>query len=353
MFEAAVLPVGGLLCGLLAGAGAQYGRFCTMGAIEDVVLGADWRRARSFGLAAAIAILGVWILTRLAGFDVGRSVYAVSQFDILGAVLGAILFGIGMAFAGTCGFGLLVRAGAGDLRAFVTAGVLGVTAFAATGGILAGLRVPLTQLMTWDARATGGPFADRLTGGNAEFWMAPVFAAGLMILALRDERLRKKPKLLGGAVMMGVAVTLGWAVTGILADPFGAHRIESLTFVAPLGRFIVQVMTGALTDVGFAVGSVTGVMAGSAIVNWLRGEMRLEAFDDVREMRRHMLGALFMGLGGVLARGCTIGQGLSATSTLSLSAPLVIIGIVLGARLGLLSLVEGRSILWWRNTREL
>jgi uncharacterized protein len=352
MLESVVLPVGGLLCGLLAGAGAQYGRFCTMGAIEDVVLAGDWRRARTFGMAAAIAILGVWSLTRFAGFDVGRTVYGVAQLDLLGAALGAILFGIGMAFAGTCGFGLLVRAGAGDLRAFVSAGVLGVTAFAATGGILAGLRVPLTQLVTWNVEGTDGPFADRLLGANAGLWLAPLIAVALMILALRDDRLRKKPKLLAGAFMMGIAVTTGWAITGILADPFGAHRVESLTFVAPLGRFVVQVMTSALTDVGFAVGSVTGVMIGSAIVSWQRHEIRLEAFDDVREMRRHMLGALFMGLGGVLARGCTIGQGLSAASTLSLSAPLVITGIVIGARLGLLSLVEGRSILWWRNPRE-
>jgi uncharacterized protein len=92
-------------------------------------------------------------------------------------------------------------------------------------------------------------------------------------------------------------------------------------------------------------------LAGSCAIAVSRDEIRLEAFDDVREMRRHLLGAALMGLGGVLARGCTIGQGISAASTLSLSAPLVIAGIVIGARLGLLSLVEGRSVLWWRNVK--
>jgi uncharacterized protein len=350
-----VLPLGGFVCGALAGVGAQYGRFCTMGAVEDAVLGDDWRRAKAFLLAVVIAIAGCWLLMRLAGLDRTASVYGVERLDLLGAATGAILFGIGMAFAGTCGFGLLVRAGAGDLRAFVAAGVLGVIAFAATGGILATLRVSVTQLVTWDASAAGGPFVDRVlataTGYSME-WLAPAVSLLGAAYVLSDARLRRKPRLLLGATMMGSAVTLGWLTTGILADPFGSHRIESLSFVAPLGRIIVQVMTGALTDVGFAVGSVLGVMAGSCAVALRRNEIRLEAFDDVREMRRHLLGATLMGLGGVLARGCTIGQGISAASTLSLSAPLVIAGIFVGARLGLLSLVEGRSVLWWRNADQ-
>ena len=88
---------------------------------------------------------------------------------------------------------------------------------------------------------------------------------------------------------------------------------------------------------------------GSVLVAMWRGEARWEAFDDQREMRRHLLGAALMGFGGVLARGCTIGQGLSAASALSLSAPIVLVSMVLGARLGLAYLVEGRSVLFsWR-----
>ena len=351
--EALVLPVGGFLCGALAGAGAQYGRFCTMGAIEDGVLGGDWRRAKAYGLAVAVAILGVWSLRHAAGFDVARSIYAMTRFDLLGAALGGLLFGIGMAFAGTCGFGLLVRAGGGDLRAFITAGVMGVVAFAATGGILAVPRVSLTQFVTIDVSTTEGPFLDRLfaaaTGASA-IWVPLLIAAVLVLLAFGDERLRKRPKLILGAVAMGLAVTFGWLFTGVLADPFGSHRVESLSFVAPLGRVVLQIMSGALSDVGFAVSSVLGVMAGSLSVVTARHEVRAEAFDDVREMQRHLLGAALMGLGGVLARGCTIGQGISAASTLSLSTPIVVMTIIIGARLGLLSLVEGRSVLWWRRS---
>ena len=56
-----------------------------------------------------------------------------------------------------------------------------------------------------------------------------------------------------------------------------------------------------------------------------------------------------MGVGGVLARGCTIGQGLTGLSTLSIAAPIAVFAMVVGARLGLTHLIEGRPVLVrWR-----
>ncbi|MEO1701560.1 MAG: YeeE/YedE thiosulfate transporter family protein [Pseudomonadota bacterium] len=69
--------------------------------------------------------------------------------------------------------------------------------------------------------------------------------------------------------------------------------------------------------------------------------MRWEACDDARELGRHLAGAFLMGTGGVFALGCTIGQGVSAMSTLSLSAPITMVSIAIGARLGLSFLIEG------------
>ena len=57
-----------------------------------------------------------------------------------------------------------------------------------------------------------------------------------------------------------------------------------------------------------------------------------------------------MGIGGVLAQGCTIGQGMSAASALAITAPIFIASMLLGAKLGLLHLIEGRSL--WRLGRS-
>ena len=96
---------------------------------------------------------------------------------------------------------------------------------------------------------------------------------------------------------------------------------------------------------GFGV----GVLSGALLAALVKGDARLEAFDDAREMRRHLLGAVLMGCGGVLARGCTIGQGMSAASALAITAPLVIIGVVIGARIGLMILLDGDRF-WRRST---
>ena len=83
------------------------------------------------------------------------------------------------------------------------------------------------------------------------------------------------------------------------------------------------------------------MLTGAAIAAWHNDDMRWEACDDARELSRHLLGAFLMGTGGILAFGCTIGQGVSAFSVLALSAPIVLASIALGARVGLAVLVEG------------
>ena len=89
------------------------------------------------------------------------------------------------------------------------------------------------------------------------------------------------------------------------------------------------------------MGSVVGVATGAFIGSLIKGHFRWEACEDPRELRRQLAGGALMGAGAVLALGCTIGQGLTAFSTLALSAPLVFASIFAGAALGLRQLIEG------------
>jgi len=343
-----VLPVGGLICGFLAGFAAQYGRLCTVGAIEDAVIAGDLRRSSAWAVAAAIAILGTQMLVLAGALDLSATHYAHPRLDLVGLMIGGMLFGLGAAFVGTCAFGLLVRLGTGDLRALVCAGVLGLAAFAATGGILSPIRIHLAELAAVDTAALGGKTVTGIVaarfGAAASIACVLLLGGGLLGFALTNQRLYRKPRLIAASCLMGCAIALGWLVTGVLADPFDGQRPESLTFVAPLGRLMLQVMGETLSTTGFAVATLFGVAAGSFAVAAVRGELRWEAFDDQREMRRHLLGAVLMGVGGVLARGCTIGQGLTGTSTLSIAAPIALFAMVMGAWLGLTHLIEGRPL---------
>ena len=348
-----LLLIGGFLCGLFAGAAARYGRICSMSAIEDALLARDFRAARAWGLALGVAVISTQFLAQVWPIDLKASVYTSGKLDLLGALLGGMMFGLGMALIGTCSFGLLVRAGSGDMRAVVSAIVVGISAIAFTAGVLSPIRMQLADLLAVDMAERGGatlPGALAAMTGAQEKLLALVAAAAialvLTVAALADRRLRKRPRLLFAAVVLGAAISAGWAVTALAVDRLETTRLESLSFVAPVGRLLLQLMTDSLRDVGFGVASVAGVLVGALTTAVMKNEIRPEAFDDTREMRRHMLGAILMGCGGVLARGCTIGQGMSAASALALSAPLVIVGVVIGAKLGLSVLLEGRAL--WR-----
>jgi uncharacterized protein len=56
---------------------------------------------------------------------------------------------------------------------------------------------------------------------------------------------------------------------------------------------------------------------------------------------RQIIGAALMGVGAVIAMGCSIGQGLSAFSLLAFSAPVTFAAIFAGAAVGLRQLIVG------------
>jgi uncharacterized protein len=343
---------GGFLAGALAGGAARFGRLCTMSAIEDALIARDRRAAKAWGLAIASAIGFTQMFAALGWVELGRTLYTNPQVHVFGALLGGALFGLGMSLVGTCSFGLLIRAGGGDLRALMSALVVGVFAFALTTGALAPLRSPLLTIGLVDLSSLGTSFdvaVARFLGRATASASVAGIVGTLAVVALADKRLRRRPRMLASSAVLGLAVAMGWLMTSRAVDAMVVDRPESLTFVAPVGRALLQFMTLPFRNVGFGVAAVCGVLAAALAVSGRRRDFRWEAFDDAHEMRRHLLGASLMGLGGVLAQGCTIGQGLSAASVLSFSAPLFVIGLLVGAKLGLHHLIDGSSL--WRLGR--
>ncbi|MDD9717012.1 YeeE/YedE family protein [Dinoroseobacter sp. PD6] len=335
---AALIGVAG---GLALGVAARVGRFCTLGAIEDALYGGSGARLRMWGAALGLSILGCAGLTG-AGLLVPAEVFLVRDgFSPVAVIFGGTLFGFGMALAGNCGYGALARLGNGDIRAFVLVGVLGVTAYAALFGPLSGLRLWIFELpvLRFEAAVT----LDALIGGvlSVPPWAVGVGAGiGLLAVALHGAEARG-PVLRWGAVV-AAAIVSGWAGTGYLAQTsFEVIGVRSHNFSAPLGETLAYFMLSDVRPLSFAVGSVLGVVAGSVLGSLWLGQFRWEACEDPRELKRQLMGAVFMGFGATLALGCSIGQGLSAFAILTVSAPLAAASIFAGAALGLRVLIEG------------
>ncbi|WP_299614986.1 YeeE/YedE family protein [uncultured Tateyamaria sp.] len=342
--EANTVALIGLLGGIALGLAARIGRFCTLGAIEDVLYGSDDRRLRMWAIAIGVAIIGTHVAMSLNMFDAGASAYLDRVWNPLGTVIGGLMFGYGMAMSGNCGYGALARLGGGDLRSFVIVIVMGLSAYFVMSGPLAHARVWLFPVETGATSPQGlGQLFD-VHFGISPLLTGLIIGAMIIVAGLSSSEMRRSPKHVFWGGVVGLVIVSGWIGTYWVASTgFEPEPIETHSFVAPIGDTLFYVMTASATTLSFSVGSVVGVMIGAAMGSYSKGHFRWEACEDPRELRRQIAGAALMGPGAILAVGCSVGQGISAFSTLAFSAPVAFLAIFAGASFGLKQLITGFS----------
>lgn len=335
----------GLLGGVVLGYVARRSAFCTLGAIEEAYYGTERSRLRSWVLAVGVAVAGTQALDLFGVINLKESFYLEPTIRVVGSVLGGMMFGLGMALVGTCAFGMLVRAGSGDMRSLVSILLLAIVGYATANGVFAyiGLYLILPSDIALHGAATPA-ISDLWFGGGrtAQVAVATVLVAGSIGWALSSRRfLANRSAVLTGFVVGGVIV-YGWWVTGTFGQSgFDQVQFESYRFARPIGNTLVYLMTFSGAAITFPIGGVVGVMLGAFVASKQSGSFKIEAFDDTHEMRRHFGGAALMGMGSIFSLGCTIGQGMSGVSTLSVNAFMTILAIAVSAWLGIRYLIEG------------
>ncbi|MFK7875589.1 MAG: YeeE/YedE family protein [Paracoccaceae bacterium] len=334
----------GLFGGVLLGLAARMGRFCTLGAIEDLYYGDNTLRLRMWGIAIGVSIIGTFGLSLTGLLDLQQTLYLGRSWNPLASVLGGLVFGYGMALAGNCGYGALARMGGGDLRSLLIVLVMGIFAYITLGGPLSALR--LWAFGSSEQTTKTESFAHVLastTGFGVEI-SGILIGIAILCITLLNKSLRHAPSYIFWGAIAGIAIVSGWAGTQWVADTgFDATNVVTHTFSAPIGETVLYAMTSSGNSVSFGSGSVIGVILGAFVGSLIKGHFRWEACDDPRELRRQILGAALMGIGAVVAVGCSVGQGLSAFSVLAFSAPVTLGSILLGAAIGLRQLIVGFS----------
>jgi uncharacterized membrane protein YedE/YeeE len=343
-----------LALALVFGAIARRTRFCTLGSISDVVAMGDWQRARMWALAIATAMLGFNAMVALGWVEARNSIYAGPRLLWLSALVGGALFGFGMSLASGCGSRNLVRLGGGNLKSLVVLLVLAVSASATLRGLTAVLRVETVERVGIDlptgqdlpsllAAPTGLPATTLalLIGGLLGF--------ALLAWVLRQPEGRRGETWLGG-LGIGAVIVAVWWVSGRLGyvaeDPntlepaflaTNSRRMESLSMAAPVAYAFewFQFFSDKSRVLTLGIVAMFGVAAGALADALVTREFRWEGFHGVEDLGQHLVGATLMGVGGVVALGCTVGQGISGVSTLSLGSFLAVAGIVLGTLAGL------------------
>ena len=341
--ESQLVVMIGAFGGVLLGLAARLGRFCTLGAIEDVLYGGSDTRMRMWAVAIGTAVIGSFTLMGTGFLTAGDTYYLSISWMPAASIVGGLMFGYGMAMSGNCGYGAIARLGGGDLRSFVIVLVMGVSAYM----VLAGPLAPLRDLLFHQSGVTN-EVRPGMAHQLAAWTGLPVAGIGIVVglgfcaLGIASPGLRGDRKALFWSVVVGLAIVSGWAGTQWVFDTgFDGLPVVSHSYSAPVGETLLYAMTGSARTASFAVGSVGGVLVGAFAGTLIRGHFRWEACDDPRELRRQIIGAGIMGAGAVIALGCTVGQGLSAFSVLAISAPVTFLAIFAGAAVGLRQLIVG------------
>ena len=328
--------------------------FCTMGAIADVVNMGEATRLRQWALAAGVATLGFGALAAGGWVQSTDTVYAGPRWMWLSALVGGTLFGIGMVLASGCGAKALVRVGAGNLKGLIVFLVMGLASYATLRGITAVARDRTVDRidLVFEVPATLGHLAASAGGWPLPaslLVMALLVALPLIAWALAGRGFVTANNLLAGLGVGGVIVAVWW-LSGHLGyvpehpdtlEPAylatRSGRMEALTFTGPLAHTIDWFIffSDRSQRLSLGVASVAGVVAGAMLQALAARQFRWEGFRTTEDLANHLIGGTLMGVGGVTALGCTIGQGLGGVSNLSLTSFTAVAGIFGGAVLAL------------------
>lgn len=331
--------------------------FCTMGAISDLVNMNDKGRMFAWLLAIAVAMSGVLLLEQFAVIDLSMTMppYRTASFAWLRYLLGGLMFGVGMTLAGGCVNKTLIRIGGGNMKSVLVLFVGGIMAFLMTKTDfyhyafhiwMDPLTINLQQFGINSQQIT--TLLGSLLGIGDNGWFHPLVASliifSFLYFIFRSRDFRSRFDNLLGGLSVGLLVVAGWYVT---AGPMGQTAVEtasfmdspppgvgamSFTFVNPMGEtlyYLTDPLNFALINFGVAI--LVGVIVGSFLYSLVTGNLRFEWFSSKIDFLRYVIGAILMGTGGVLAMGCTFGQGITGFSTLALGSLIAFGSFIIGS----------------------
>jgi uncharacterized membrane protein YedE/YeeE len=359
---------------LLLGAVVNKTNFCTMGAVSDMVNIGDWGRMRAWLLAIAVALLGVTLLEAGGMLTLSQTFppYRGAQLNWIEHLIGGLTFGIGMTFASGCGNKTLIRIGGGNLKSIVVLAVIAVIAYFMTNPFPGSDATLYSTLFYGWTNPLGvdmgagqdlGSLFGAANAATARFWLGLLVVAGIAAYVFKSADFRGSFDNILAGVMVGLAVLALWYVSAnvvVEVPDEGSYSLtkyygewdmlaeseegkpdagaplaaQSFTFINPMGQTFGYALGGLNVSL-LTVGIMTlfGVIAGSFLWSVVSKGFRIEWFSSVGDFVAHFIGAILMGFGGVLAMGCTIGQGITGISTLAIGSFITFISIVLGSAL--------------------
>lgn len=354
----------GFALAVILGAFVNKTNFCTMGAVSDWVNMGDTGRMRAWLFAIAISMGGLIILessgsVNLDGMELSalRPPYRMANFEWLRYILGGVMFGIGMTLASGCGNKTLIRVGGGNLKSVVVLIIASYFAYLMAKTDFYGdvfyfwmnpLSVDLAQYGF--AGQDLGRIITGLTGlenaVNIRSIVGGVLVLAILFFVWKSKEFRSNLDNILGGLVVGLAVVAAWYLTGgewgilwledstMMDTPPRGIGAQSFTFTSPMAdTFDYLLHVKNVNFITFGVMALAGVITGSFLYSIIFGKFRIEWFQSVKDFVAHAVGGVLMGIGGVLALGCTIGQGVTGVSTLAVGSMMAFVSLIFGCAL--------------------
>ena len=323
--------VTGLLLGAALGAVMQRGRFCVTGMIRDIFLQGSWRTFVALLVVISVHAVGLAALT-----SAGVISPEYSSFAPVAVIVGGFLFGIGIILAGGCASGTWYRSAEGLVGSWIALAMYALSAAAMNTGALAGFN---SWMKSWDTGLTTVP--ELL--GISPWW----FVIGISIVtAFLVRHFRARDAMLPKVARVGdqpawkrpLHIYTAGAIIGligVIAWPLSAAtgRNSGLGITTPTANTLQYSVTGEESYINWGVMLVLGLLVGAFIAAKATGEFRIRVPDATTAVRS-VGGGLLMGVGAVLAGGCTVGNGMVQTSLFSFQGWIALLFIAVGIGAG-------------------
>lgn len=312
----------GLALGLVFGAAAQISRFCLRRAVANE-RGPDGAAASVWLMALATAIAAAHIVASFGFLDMSGHRFLSPDVPVAASVIGGLSFGAGMVLTRGCISRLSVLSASGNLRALFVIVTFAVVAHATLKGVLAPLRASLGEMQVTLPLASLTEIPGLAPAVAAFLAVSALYAARRFGAAWRDVTL---------GALIGLVAVSAWSATSVLLfDAFEPLPVQSAAFTQPWTDTLFWAIASTAIPAGFGVAWIGGVLLGAFLSAAMRGELAWVSFETAGQTGRYVLGGSLMGIGGVLAGGCTVGAGLAGGAVLSVTALLALAAILFGA----------------------
>jgi uncharacterized membrane protein YedE/YeeE len=321
-----IVNILGLFIGIAFGVIAQKKQFCFSGSIKDYILTKSTKRGASVIMAMIVAIISTTLMANYFQIDLTQSAYFKNNINYFAIITGGLLFGAGMMIADGCSSRSLVKYAQGDTNALITLIFIGIFAYATTKGLLYGILDPFIN----------NSFLIEISA-NLENFRMNIFVVLAILVAILLYIIKKVKRVfsLFDGVLIGLLVSIAWVVTGYIGQD-SMERVIDLTgisFVYPSAKTLELFTYYEVNELSFGISMVIGVLIGTFVMSFINKKYSFgcTSGQNINKVKYNMIGGALMGTGGIMAIGCTVGQGLTGLSTLAFSSALAIISIFISA----------------------